>query len=65
MMYLLFDWYNDVWIATENEIIDIRWKLITQDALYTEYEKIEGIEVRTRNWLYALIGASDVVIKLA
>lgn len=64
-MYLLFDWYNDVWIATENEIIAIRWKLITQDALYTEYEKIEGIEVRTQNWWYALIGASDVVIKLA
>ncbi len=65
MMYILFDWYNDVWIATENEIISVRWKFITQDALYTEYEKIEGLEVRTQNWWYALIGASDVIIKLA
>ena len=64
IMYFIFDWYNDVWLATENEIIDIHWRIITQDVLYIPYEKIEGIEVRTKNWWYALIGASDVVVKL-
>ena len=64
IMYLIFDWYNDVWLATENEIIDVHWRIITQDVLYIPYEKIEGIEVRTKNWWYALIGASDVIVKL-
>lgn len=64
VMYKVFDWYADVWIATESTIIDVKWKWFTSNLLYIAYDKIEGIEVRTRSWLTALAGMSDVVIKL-
>ena len=64
VMYKVFDWYADVWIATESTIIDVKWKWFTSNLLYIAYDKIEGIEVRTRSWMTALAGMSDVVIKL-
>ena len=63
-MYKLFDWYVDVWIMTESTIVDMRWKWFSSNLLYIPYEKIEGIEIRTRSWWAALLGMSDVVVKL-
>jgi hypothetical protein len=65
LMYKIFDWYVDVWIMTESTIIDMRWKWFSANLLYIPYEKIEGVEIRTRSWWAALLGMSDVVVKLA
>jgi hypothetical protein len=65
LMYKLFDWYVDVWIMTESMIVSMRWKWFSSDILYIPYKKIEGIEIRTRSWWAALLGMSDVVVKLA
>lgn len=65
IMYKLFDWYVDVWIMTESTIVDMKWKWFSSDMLYIPYGKIEGIEIRTRSWWAALLGMSDVVVKLA
>jgi Bacterial PH domain len=65
LMYKIFDWYVDVWIATENTIVDMSWRWFSSDLLYIPYEKIEGVEIRTRSWWAALLGMSDVVVKLA
>ena len=65
IMYKLFDWYVDVWIMTESTIVDMKWKWFSSDMLYIPYAKIEGIEIRTRSWWAALLGMSDVVVKLA
>lgn len=65
LMYKLFDWYVDVWIMTESTIVSMRWKWFSSDILYIPYKKIEGIEIRTRSWWAALLGMSDVVVKLA
>ena len=64
-MYKLFDWYVDVWIMTESSIVDMKWKWFSSDTLYIPYGKVEGIEIRTRSWWAALLGMSDVVVKLA
>lgn len=64
LMYKLFDWYVDVWIMTESTIVDMRWRWFSATILYIPYEKIEGIQVRTRSWWAALLGMSDVVVKL-
>ena len=64
-MYKLFDWYVDVWIATERTIVDMKWRWFSSDILYIPYDKIEGVEIRTRSWWAALLGMSDVVVKLA
>lgn len=65
IMYKLFDWYVDVWIMSESTIVDMKWKWFSSDMLYIPYGKIEGIEIRTRSWWAALLGMSDVVVKLA
>ncbi len=64
VIYRLFDWYLDVWIATDETLIDVRWKWFVPQLLYIPYDKIEGIEVRTRSAIYSLLGISDVVVKL-
>ncbi len=64
-MYKLFDWYVDVWIMTESTIVAMKWKWFSSNLLYIPYTKIEGIEIRTRSWWAALLGMSDVVVKLA
>ena len=65
LMYKLFDWYVDVWIMTESTIVDMKWKWLSSDLLYIPYVKIEWVEIRTRSWWAALLGMSDVVVKLA
>ena len=50
---------------TESMIVSMRWKWFSSDILYIPYKKIEGIEIRTRSWWAALLGMSDVVVKLA
>lgn len=64
LMYKLFDWYVDVWIMTESTIVAMHWRWFSSDLLYIPYEKIEGVEIRTRSWWAALLGMSDVVVKL-
>lgn len=64
LMYKLFDWYADVWIATDRTIVAVKWRYFTSNLLYIPYEKIEGIEIRTRSWFTAMIGMSDVIVKL-
>jgi hypothetical protein len=65
LMYKFFDWYADVWVATDVTIVDVKWRYFTSNLLYIPYDKVEGIEVKTRSWFTAMIGMSDVVVKLA
>ena len=41
LMYKFFDWYVDVWIATERTIVDMKWRWFSSDILYIPYEKVE------------------------
>lgn len=64
LMYKLFDWYADVWVATDTTIVDVKWRYFTSNLLYIPYDKVEGIEIRTRSWFTAMVGMSDVIVKL-
>lgn len=64
LLYKIFDWYLDVWIATDKALVDMRWKWFTPQLLYISYDKIESIEVRTPSWFYLTIGISDVIIHM-
>lgn len=64
LLYKVFDWYLDVWIATDHTLVEMQWKWFTPQLVYTPYEKIEGIELRTHTWLHSLLGISDVSINL-
>lgn len=65
LIYKLFDWYADVWVATDTTLIDVKWRWFTSHLFYIPYEKIEGIEVRTHSWVAAIFRMSDIVVKLA
>lgn len=41
LMYKLFDWYADVWVATDSTIVDVKWKYFTSNLLYIPYDKVE------------------------
>lgn len=65
LIYKIFDWYLDVWIATDSTLVEMRWKWFTPQLMYIPYDKIESIEVRTHSWLYSIVGISDVRINMA
>ncbi len=65
LLYKIFDWYLDVWIATNATLVEMRWKWFTPQLMYISYEKIESIEVRTKSWLYSIVGISDVRVHMA
>lgn len=65
LLYKIFDWYLDVWIATNETLVQMNWKWFTPHLIYIPYDKIEGVEVRTHSWLHAMVGISDVSINLA
>ena len=65
LLYKIFDWYLDVWIATDATLVEMRWKWFTPQLMYIPYDKIESIEIRTPSWLYSIVGISDVRINLA
>lgn len=41
LIYKIFDWYADVWVATDATLIDVKWRWFTSHLLYIPYEKIE------------------------
>jgi hypothetical protein len=64
VMYKVFDWYNDAWIITNTGVIDVKWKIFHEELQFFEYDKISGMEVRTRSWWMHSIGAHDIEIRL-
>ncbi len=64
LIYKIFDWYTDVWILTEETLIDLKWKFFTSNLVIIPFEKIEWMEVRTYSWVYSVLGISDIIVKL-
>lgn len=65
LLHKIFDWYLDVWIATDKTLVEMRWKWFTPQLMYINYEKIESIEQRTESWIHSMIGISDVRVHMA
>ncbi len=49
-IYEVFNWYNDVWIVTNNSIVSLEWALFKTDSLSIDYDKIEWMEVE-QDWI--------------
>lgn len=50
IIYDIFDWYNDVWIITEKNVIDLKWALLYIKMNSVDFESIEGIEIEQK-WI--------------
>jgi hypothetical protein len=65
IVYLVFDWYNDVWLITNRGIIDVEWKYFTGDIHYLSYEHIHGIEIQSDSFFDSLLGKGDIHVHIA
>jgi hypothetical protein len=45
VVYEIFNWYNDVWIITDNWVVSLEWALFKTNTISVVYEKIEWLEV--------------------
>lgn len=54
LIYIIFDWYNDVWIVTHTSVITIDWSLWTINTWYVRLEDIQWIEIEQnsiKDWI--------------
>ncbi len=45
IMYDIFNWYNDVWIITNEGVIELDWEIFSINSVSVKYGSIEGIEI--------------------
>ena len=45
IIYDIFDWYNDVWIVTNEWVIELDWALLSTNTVSVKYGSIEWIEI--------------------
>ncbi len=64
LVYVVFDWYNDVWLITNRGIIDVDWQYFSGDVHYIEYQATHGIEVKTHSIIDSIFGKGDIYVHL-
>lgn len=62
LIYDIFDWYNDVWIITNEWIIDLKWSLFKKNINTVSYWNIEWIEVVQKWFVDSLLKRWSLVI---
>jgi hypothetical protein len=62
IIYEIFDWYNDVWIITNDSVIDLDWALFKTNVSSIHFENIEGIEVEQDGVIDTLFNKGTLVI---
>lgn len=53
-LYDILDWYNDVWIVTNEWVVNFEWKLFWINTNSVKYESIEWIEL-IQDWFFDTI----------
>ena len=62
LIYDIFNRYNDVWIITEEWVVDLDWSLLKVNSVSVKYESIEWIWVE-QDWIWdKILNKWDVVI---
>ena len=62
LIYDIFNRYNDVWIITEEWVVDLDWSLLKVNSVSVKYENIEWIWVE-QDWIWdKILNKWDVVI---
>ena len=62
VIYEIFDWYNDVWIITNESVIDLDWALFKTNVSSLHFDSIEGIEVEQDGVIDTLFNKGTLVI---
>jgi uncharacterized membrane protein YdbT with pleckstrin-like domain len=62
MLHKILDWYCDVWIITDNGIIDVRWSIFMQDTTFMEFHDISGIQAYQGSIFDKLFNIGDITL---
>lgn len=62
ILYDILDWYNDVWIVTEEWVIELDWALFSLTNVSVKYDSIEGIEIVQDGILDSILGKWKLII---
>ncbi|PIZ72524.1 hypothetical protein COY07_03160 [Candidatus Peregrinibacteria bacterium CG_4_10_14_0_2_um_filter_43_11] len=64
-LYVLIDWYTDVWLVTGMSIIVIEWKgFFTNQSTRIGYEDIEGVAYEINGFFATVLGYGDLMLKV-
>lgn len=64
-LYILMDWYSDVWLITSLGIIVIEWRgLFSNTATRLGYEDIEGVTYDINGFWPTVMGYGDMTLKV-
>lgn len=61
-IYDIFDWYNDVWIITNEWIVDLDWKLFSSNSVSIKYTNIEWLELVETWFIDTILWKWDIII---
>lgn len=62
IIYDIFNWYNDVWIITEDWVTELDWRLFSTNTVSIKYDNIEWLEL-IQNWIIdTILWKWDLVI---
>jgi len=62
IIYDIFDWYNDVWIITNDWLYKLIWSLFKTKTISLKYENIEWIEIVQNNFFDKIYKKWDIQI---
>ncbi|EKD29499.1 MAG: hypothetical protein ACD_78C00383G0003 [uncultured bacterium (gcode 4)] len=60
--YKIFDWYNDVWIITDQGVVDIDWNVFARRISYVEYSDIKWAEIDTPSLFDPIFNKGNIII---
>lgn len=64
LLYAVFDWYNDVWLITDQGIVDLDWNVFAGNVTYVSFHSIHGVEIKRDSIFDSLLGKGDISIHL-
>ncbi|QFR39323.1 hypothetical protein A9Q91_03745 [Candidatus Gracilibacteria bacterium 28_42_T64] len=62
IIYDIFDWYNDVWIITNDGVIDLDRSIFKAKMQTISYDNIEGLEVEENGIIDKVLKKGDLII---
>lgn len=62
IMYDIFNWYNDVWIITNEWVVELDWELFWVNSVSVKYGSIEWIEIVQNGIIDTIFGKWTLII---
>ena len=62
ILYKVLDWYSDVWIMTNQGMIDVRWSIFMNDMTFIEYDDISSVQYHQGSIFDKVFHIGDVTI---